>query len=371
MTADATEDRRIGDPDPRVVRRERKRWLIAVVIIVVVAVPSIFYFSGAYDRWQDGRSLADSCRGSVDTSEVRELLGVDRLRAHDVEVEQGAVPSSGQLHKCSVRDPDAGGWLSVGLDWGSDAAGALHDFNEFVPYGDVGMAIPLGHGWQGVMDEGHAGQDLVATVNMPCTNHRSDPKRSSLIVTVKGTAMRSVEGATQRARFARTTVKTAQNAAKAWGCTVVPGGVIDRVPDNTAHSIISGKARGTCAGIEVAVRESVTDSKSPIENCYYVAESSSVHNRVSAFYGPFAPALREQLGYDDEYDPWKPAGRKGDAFWASAQCPSGSRALYITTRPVDHNNYDSVPSEKVEKAALKEFATRSAKRHGCTDLKLP
>lgn len=112
MTADATEDRRIGDPDPRIVRRERKRWLIAVVIIVVVAVPSIFYFSGAYDRWQDGRSLASSCRGSVDTSEVRELLGVDRLRGHDIEVEQGANPSSGQLHKCSVRDPDAA-WMAI------------------------------------------------------------------------------------------------------------------------------------------------------------------------------------------------------------------------------------------------------------------
>ncbi|WP_435244408.1 hypothetical protein [Streptomyces sioyaensis] len=369
--ADATEKCRIGDPDPRITRRERKRWLFAMVIVLVVAVPSIFYFTGAYDRWQDGRSLANACRGSVDTAEAKKLLGADHLRGHDIEVDQGAIPRAGRLHKCNVSDPDGNAWLSVAMDWSSDAAGALHDFGGFKPYGDVGMAIPLGHGWEGVMDEGRLGKDLVATVTMPCANRRSDPQHSSLIVTVQGEAMRSVEGTTQRARFARTTVKTAQNAAKAWGCTARPGGAIGRVSNNTAHvKVPQGEARGTCAGITTIVRESATDSKAPIENCYLVSDSDTSQYRVSAFYGPFAKALPDQLGYADELDRGKPAGRKGSGLWASAECPSSGRALYIATGLADTDDrFD--PDGTLEKSALKTFATRSAKRHGCTDLKLP
>ncbi|MFE0187592.1 hypothetical protein [Streptomyces sp. NPDC058989] len=370
--ADVAEERRIGDTDPRITRLQRKRWLIAAVIVLVVGAPSIFYFSGAYDRWQDSRSLADICRGSVDTSEVKELLGIDRLRGREVEVGQGANPHAGQLDKCSLSDPDRSAWLSVAMDWGADASGALHDFGEFAPWGDVGMAIPLGHGWEGVMDEGGLGKDLVATINLPCVNHRNDTKRSSLVVTVQGMAMRSMEGTAQRTRFARTATKTAQNAAKAWGCTARVGGAVERVPDNTAHTKVpEGEARGTCAGIATAVRESAADSKAPIENCYLLSDSFTSQYRVSAFYAPFATALAEQPGYGGEFDPQKPAGHKGTTIWASAQCSSGSRALYIATATLNKDRPSEQPDVKLGKVALKEFAARSAKRHGCTDLKLP
>ncbi|WP_310726893.1 hypothetical protein [Streptomyces sp. N2A] len=350
---------------------KRKRLLVFGVIALVLAAPCVFYFSGAYDRWQDERSLADICRGSVDTSEVKELLGVDRLRGHDVEVEGGANPHAGQLRKCSVGDPEGRAWLSAAMDWSSDAAGALHDFGGFEPYGDAGMAIPLGRGWEGVMDEGRSGDDLVAMVNMPCTNHRRDPQRSSLIVTVKGQAVHSIEENAQRVRFARTTVKTAENAARAWGCEAHPGGPIDRVSNNTAHTKVpQGEARGTCAGITTAVRESATDPRAPIENCYLLSDSGKSHYRVSSFYGPFVQALAAQSGYEDELDPGKPAGRKGSSTWATAECPSGGKALYIVTGLPDEEDRFA-PDGQLELSALKTFATRSAERHGCTGLKLP
>ncbi|ANZ14896.1 hypothetical protein O1L44_02800 [Streptomyces noursei] len=368
---DATEQRRIGDPAPGVDRLSRKRLLIFVVLVLVIAVPSVFYFSGAYDRWKDERSLADICKGSVDTSEVKELLGADRLRGHDVAVEQGINPRAGQLHKCSVGDPDGRAWLSTAMDWSSGAAGALHDFGGFPPNGGLGMAIPLGHGWEGVMDEGRSGEGLVATVNMPCANHRNDPERSSLIVTLQGQAMRSMEGTAQRARFARTAVKTAQNAARAWGCNARPGGPIDRVPDNTAHTKVpQGEAGGSCAGIAAAVRESATDSNAPIENCYLLSDSNKPHYRLSAFYGPFVRALPAQLGYGDELDSEKSAGRKGSSVWATAECPSGGKALYIATAlPDDGDRF--TPDGQLEESTLKAFATRSAERHGCASLKMP
>ncbi|WP_327157694.1 hypothetical protein [Streptomyces tubercidicus] len=368
---EAKEARQIGDPDPRIVRFQRKRKLIIAVIVLVIAASSIFYFSGSYDRWQESRSLTDTCRNSVDTSEVKELLGVDRLRGRNIEVEQGSNPSAGQLHKCSVRDPDGAAYLSVALDWGSDVGGVLHEFGGFSPYEDGGMAIPLGHGWEGVMAEGGLGSDLIATVNMPCANRRTDPERSSLVVTVESMAEQAKGGTVQRARFARTAVKTAQNAAKAWGCTAHPGGAVARVPGNAAHAEVpSGEARGTCEGITTAVRESATDPKAPIENCYLLSDSDTSQYRISAFYSPFAKAVPEQLSYTDVLDPGKLAGHKGSGYWASAKCPSGSRALYITTGlPDTEDRFDSKGT--LQKSALKAFATRSAKRHGCTDLKLP
>ncbi|MFD3421285.1 hypothetical protein [Streptomyces decoyicus] len=368
---DVTQQRRIGDPNPGAARMKRRRLLITAVIVLALAVPGTFYFTGAYDSWRDNQSLADTCKGTVDTSEVKELLGVDRVRGHDIEADHGSSPRAGQLHKCSVGDPDGNAWVSVSLDWSGDAAGPLHDLGGFTPYGDVGMATPLGHGWEGVLDEVPGTGNLVATVNMHCENRRSDPRHSSLIATVQGMGTRSMAGGAQRARFARTTVKTAQHAAEAWGCTARSGGVIERVSGSTAHTEVPrGEARGTCAGIETAVRESVTDPKAPIENCYVLAGRSASQYRISAFYGPFAQALPVQRGYSGKVDPEKPAGDKGSFLWGSAECPSGSRALYISTRlPGADGRFD--PDGDLERSTLEAFATRSSKSHGCEDLKLP
>ncbi|MCL6296929.1 hypothetical protein [Streptomyces kronopolitis] len=367
---ETTESRRIGDPDPGSAIFQRKRWLIIAVAVLAVVASGVFYFSGAYDRWRDNRTFADTCRGSVDTSEVKELLGADRVRGHDVEVQPGINPRAGRLHKCAVSDPEGAAWLSVALDWGSDAAGALHDFGGFSPYEDGGMAVPLGHGWEGVMAEGGVGSDRVAMVNMPCSNRRSDPERSSLVVTVQSAGTQQKGGAAQRDRFARTAVETAGNAAKAWGCTARPGGAIESLPEPGSTTAREGMAQGTCQGIKAAVRESATASKAPIENCYLLSDSGTAQYRVSAFYGPFAHAVPAQIGYGDVFDSSKPAGRKGSGVWASAGCPSGGRALYIVTALPDTDDHFD-PDGHLANAALKTFATHSAERHGCGDLKFP
>ncbi|MFE3885098.1 hypothetical protein ACFXPQ_19695 [Streptomyces lydicus] len=368
---DVAQQRRIGDPDPGAARLKRRRLLITAVIVLALAVPGAFYFTGAYDSWQDNQSLADTCKGSVDASEVKELLGVDRVRGHGIEADHGSSPRAGRLRKCSVGDPDGNAWVSVSLDWGGDAAGPLHDLGGFTPYGDVGMPTPLGHGWEGVLDEVPGTGNLVATVNMPCENRRSDPQHSSLIATVQGMGTRSMAGGVQRARFARTTVKTAQHAAEAWGCSARSGGAIERVPGSTAHTEVpQGEARGSCAGIKTAVRESATDPGAPIENCYVLAGRNASQYRISAFYGPFAQALPAQQGYSGEVDPESPAGSKGRLLWGSAKCPSGSRALYISTRlPGGDDRFGS--DGDLQKSTLKTFAASSSKRHGCEDLKLP
>ncbi|NWF27866.1 hypothetical protein HW130_16605 [Streptomyces sp. PKU-EA00015] len=84
---------------------------------------------------------------------------------------------------------------------------------------------------------------------------------------------------------------------------------------------------------------------------------------VRAFFGPFA-----QAQYPD-YESTRDAGRSGNNFsWATAKCPGTSaRALFT----VSATQYTDEEVEDFARSALTEFAERSAKQHGCTDLKLP
>lgn len=52
--------------------------------------------------------------------------------------------------------------------------------------------------------------------------------------------------------------------------------------------------------------------------------------------------------------------------WASAACGKGARALFT----VNATEYAAPPRGYLA-SALRAFAERAAKRHGCTDLKLP
>ncbi|MFJ9034369.1 hypothetical protein ACIRQP_39175 [Streptomyces sp. NPDC102274] len=69
------------------------------------------------------------------------------------------------------------------------------------------------------------------------------------------------------------------------------------------------------------------------------------------------------------------AGANSRGQWASARCPGESeRALFTGFVPVEAATV-WLPGEKGEETfglpAFREFAERSAKRHGCTDLRLP
>lgn len=284
-----------GTSRPRKLLTRRKRWL-AIALIVVVAVPGFLYLSGIYDRWQDGRSLSHACRGTVDTTEVRELLGTDRIHGEPYTYFRDSITAPGRIDRCLVKNPDGGGRLIVSLDWNANSSGSLFAAGRMESEHDTGMAVPIGHGWGGVIDRRQPDGPDIAILDMPCSNMRSNPKKVDLIVTLQASSGngKPITGDTQRARFARTATKTAVNAAKAWNCKANVGDSIDRVSKESAHvDVAAGHASGTCKGIDSGVWESAADPDAPIEDCYLLATKAkgTAQTRLGAYYGPFAAAF--------------------------------------------------------------------------------
>lgn len=206
---------------------------------------------------------------------------------------------------------------------------------------------------------------------------RSNPKKVDLIVTLQASSGngKPITGDTQRARFARTATKTAVNAAKAWNCKANVGDSIDRVSKESAHvDVAAGHASGTCKGIDSGVWESAADPDAPIEDCYLLATKAkgTAQTRLGAYYGPFAAAFPRValLGSDIKLDQ-RAGGAPYSMYWATAQCPSSGTALYTVVSVSGDGSGIGPASPSARKGALKLFATQSAKRHGCTDLKFP
>ncbi|MGW1789957.1 hypothetical protein ACWCO0_14975 [Streptomyces tubercidicus] len=361
---------------PRKILTWRKQWL-AFALIVAVAVPGFLYLSGIYDRWQDSRSLSHACKGVVDTTEVREILGADRIHGEPYAHFRDSITAPGRIDRCLVKNPEGDGRLIISLDWNSNSSGSLFAAGRMNSHHNTGMAIPIGHGWEGVIDRRRPDGPDIAILDMPCSNMRSSPKQAGLIVTLQAMSGdgKPITGDTQRARLARTATKTAVNAAKAWNCKASVGGSIDRVPKESAYQdVAAGHVSGTCKGIDSAVWESAADPDAPIEDCYQLATKAkgTAQTRLGAYYGPFAVAFPHValFGSDIKLDQ-RAGGAPHSMYWATAQCPSSGTALYTVVSVSGDGSGVGPASPSARKAALKLFATQSAKRHGCTDLKFP
>lgn len=369
----STAERRAGDPDPSAERRGRTRKRIAIAAVLTVTVPCALYFGlrGTYDRWQDRQSLSSACRGSLEKSKLKHLLGSDSVRGEDVSPDGDSDgPETGTLHRCTVS-AENGKFLNVSLDWGTHSGGSLHKLIRDTTWRKPGIATPIGHGWHGVVsakaDRG------VALVVMSCSNKKPN---ASLLVTLDGTF--DAASTSQKTSLGFTAAHTAERAAKAWGCAAKSGdGRVNAIPgDKSITPDPAGKAQGTCMGLNTGTLGTSADASAPIEVCFVQAKDGLGNQYdLGAYYPPFNRA------YDRERD-LKPfddlAGGKGEMYWGSAICGNGQRARYVIDQSAGYDGRDRDGSETFsgngvqgKKLALKEFATRSAKRHGCTDLKLP
>ncbi|MER0479553.1 hypothetical protein ABR737_14575 [Streptomyces sp. Edi2] len=371
----STAERRVGDPDPSAERRERKRKRIVIAVVLAVAIPCTLYFGlrGTYDRWQDSQSLSSACRGSLEKSKLNHLLGSDSIRGKDVSPDGDPdLPEyqTGTPHRCTVS-AENGKFLNVSLDWGAHSRGGLYKLIRDTTWRKPGIATPIGHGWHGVVsakaDRG------VALVVMSCSNKKPN---ASLIVTLDG--MFDVASTSRKTSLGFTAAHTAERAAKAWGCTAKSGDDrVNAIPgDKSITPDPAGKSQGTCKGLNTSTLGTPTDTSAPIEVCFVQAKDGLGNQYdLGAYYPPFNSA------YDRERD-LKPfgdlAGGKGEMYWGSAICGNGQRARYVIDQSAGYDGQDRDGSETFsgngaqgKKLALKEFATRSAKRHGCTDLKLP
>ncbi|GAA1929713.1 hypothetical protein [Streptantibioticus ferralitis] len=354
-------------------------WISAVVIIVLIAAGGVFYLGGGYGQWADRRSLSNACHGVLPYSELRSTMTVDRIQATDglhVYSDDG----QGRLAACAVDGPDGNPRMYVNVHWGSEATKApayLHHENVAA---QAAQAVPVGQGWQGSVVFGDPAQ---AAVLLGCSNKATQ----SLMVSVEmgNTSGTPFDSPGKRAQFAQTTTDIAARAAKTFGCTAKLGDTVSNIaaaPQNSPRSV--AQAQGTCeAAVShatqaqrlgmTAVFEAPNDPNTPVEDCFLNDSSGSTLYRLTALYGPFAHYLGDSAGYSTM---GRPSGswNTGGWAWGSAQCPGDlSQASYTlaAAQKATGGFLVNKPDPSFEDSLLHDFATASAKRHGCTKPDLP
>ncbi|WP_395371639.1 hypothetical protein OHU45_26765 [Streptomyces tubercidicus] len=206
---------------------------------------------------------------------------------------------------------------------------------------------------------------------MSCSNKKPN---ASLLVTLDG--IFDAASSAQKTRLGFTAARTAERAAEAWGCETDPGQdrVNDIPGDKSMKPESSGEVKGACQGINTSTIGSSADANAPIENCLIQSKDGlGTQYILGAYYPPFSKARTLH-----EINSSGLAGKGDDTYWGSAVCSNGERARYIIEPSVNYDGRDTDGSETFsgdaaggKKQALKEFASRSAKRHGCTGLTLP
>ncbi|WP_327351430.1 hypothetical protein [Streptomyces sp. NBC_01304] len=228
---------------------------------------------------------------------------------------------------------------------------------------------PIGNGWRGVLGEDHQG--ITATVVMLCDGG----KDSDLVVNLKATDLSLDEGDVtdgHRARLADLATRTAAAAAGQEGCEAPRGKPVREVAapfPGTREStdiLAPGAAEGTCAGIRARTQETEADPLAPVEDCLLFDGHDEPAYRIAAYYGPFV-----QDGHVATYkrgDSGKfrgPAGGSDGLYWAGADCPAQGGTAFFTSETLYTGAGHTPPDPALQRAALKQFAQRSAKAHGC------
>ncbi|MEV7190253.1 hypothetical protein AB0N81_00410 [Streptomyces sp. NPDC093510] len=302
-------------------------------------------------------------------------------------------------------------------DTGADvdrAAGRGYDDGPLYPRLSAELPpVGLGGGRRGMFttDEGFSGDSdgsgATAVTLLDCARDRG-----SLLVTVAAKDEDvTLDDPHRRTAFARIATATAAKASAKWGCDAEPGEPPRAValPVNADESVRLADAAGTCRGVPgrgpgrggrlSRVWESAS-SDAPVEVCVVAGEQPELPDKkpsdggrryhLVASYGPYAEI--ERLAYERRHGEYTdkpgpgeaPAGRlAGGGHWASAACRDGSGPALFTVRDGEaweaersgaykrRRTKPAAADPAYERAALAEFARRSARTHGCETPKLP
>ncbi|MFI1733807.1 hypothetical protein ACH40E_32260 [Streptomyces acidicola] len=341
-------------------------------LAALVVVGGALYFTGVLDESAPDTTSAALCEGLMPQDRLERFLGGQPLTSDDVITDR----LDQEPQECSVRPR-------------REVAETYYDELDVVVSRDAGsrellmglgrqmsddwtqVVSPLGNGWRGVLraDDGATR----AAVVMLC----GDGGQGDGSVVVNLTARHLDESQTpatsqQRAQLARLATDTAATAAARAGCDAQHGTTVRDVaaPFPAAYdgsgATAPGKATGTCAGIATATRETEADPLAPIEDCLLLDEAGKPAFRLAAYYGPFV-----QDGYVATYqrgDSGKfsgPAGGADGLYWADAECPAQGGTAFFTSETLSSGEGYTSPDPALQQSALRRFAERSAKAHGC------
>ncbi|MEU7153006.1 hypothetical protein AB0B15_34085 [Streptomyces sp. NPDC045456] len=340
------------------------RWFRRKIVLITASVSAALavtagtlYFTGFYDRWQDGRQVSRACDGAVAHDELKQYLGVDELTS-----DRAWTTSARQDRECVIYWPDGKGQgdnvsVRVTLGQGRPSQQLLTDLDRNESYNQDQVVSPIGNGWRGVL-----GTDR-ATVVMPCGGKADD----DLVVNLRAQPRGHTTGtAEQRARLARIATQTAANAARQAQCPAPSGKEITQVPAAMPEAATRpGHATGTCAGINAPTRETTADPLAPIEDCLVTSPSGTPSFRLAAYYGPFVQNGRPDLSVrGDAFT--KPTGGSDGLYWTSTPCPNHGGTAFYTAETLRSSDRFTSPAPTAQQAALAHFAKRSAQAHGCS-----
>ncbi|MGP3951170.1 hypothetical protein [Streptomyces sp. 7N604] len=251
------------------------------------------------------------------------------------------------------------GLVPKGAD-GSDS-GAGEVFDELDSGTADALPVALGGGWHGYTDMCNTG------VVLSCDN-----KPASVVVSIASDESHESPGGARV--MGELAAATAVKAADRWSCEARRGGRIPPVPAPEGEFSSYARATGTCQGIPLRgheetihwLKETKSTGTAPLERCV-LGESKARDEPLywlEAGFGPYAQRLRSETDEPDRLN--ADAGIARDGAWASATCPGAVRAIFR----IGATEY-AYPQKGFLLTSLRGFAERSARQHGCTDLKLP
>ncbi|MGY0058319.1 hypothetical protein ACWY4P_17490 [Streptomyces sp. LZ34] len=376
----------------------RRLWGLAAVAVALAALAG----TAVWLAGSDDRALDEACDGVLAKDEVRAVLGDGEISVsnrtkgtfHANANAKGDGDSAGE--DAGEGDEDQANTLAVRCEVTAHGKGSVRVTIAGAPrprttYGVGGMytsmperdtlAVPLGHGWSGLFGTDNVRQDdnedgeATTAVLLDCAKGGT-----SLLITVEtklGGA--TLDDPAARPDFVRTATATAKAANDHWGCGARLGKPVRTVglPVNEDEYEPLLGAKGTCAGVPTAARSAVSTARetardrAPREACALGARDGSPRYRLDAYFGPYAEETRDEyaggLAEDGPTPAELPSGRLGkSAYWASASCPdSGEDALFLVRADGTEDDTRRKPDLAYERAALRAFAERSARNHGC------
>ncbi|WP_175409083.1 hypothetical protein [Streptomyces sp. TRM64462] len=355
-------------------RRRRGARLAAVATAAVIAAGGvaggIFWLSGGYDAWRNDQALDRACQGDLAAERVRELLpGVE-------------LTSSSELRQegwfCSVTAADAGRDGDASVEMG--IRNAEEPLGQDASVAPGPGAVPLGSGWTGSFSYGTGAGSADASdgrtdrARVVLLVDCGDQSGDGLLAWADGRLKRGEDfrdgGA--RARLAAVLADTATSYARRTGCEPRSGQALKDVSAPAAgrepHRPLA-EASGTCAGVVDAdtarrwgaatVIETAAEPGA-VERCALGSRLGAPLYTFTASYGPYGElalsGARGDVRAAKEAVP-SPSGR----YRMTAECPGAGGTAVFDVTPDEGLALDHASL----RIGLQQFATASAKRHGC------
>ncbi|MDI9832218.1 hypothetical protein [Streptomyces sp. KAU_LT] len=357
-------------------RRRGRAPRVALAVLAGLALTAgALYFTGVYDGWADDTGAPDQlCGGLVerDDADLRRLLGARELSPADVVTDR----TSDEPRACAFRPRSeaAGtrfGDLDVTVSRDAGSKELLLALRRRQSDSMTATVSPVGNGWRGVLNTDPGSSH--AAVVMLCEGERPSDLTVNLTGRPAGYDSR-LPTEEQRTRLARLTTRIAVRAAQQAGCEAPRGetihSVADPMPspvdDPKTRAVPAGEATGTCEGVAAPTTGTEADPLAPIEDCLIIGTAGKPVFRLAAYYGPYVQEGHVATeGRGDRGTFTGPAGGTDGLFWASATCAAQGGPAFFTSETLATGDGHTSPDPALQQSALRRFAERSAKDHGC------